>query len=292
MPSLLGRGNLRAVPNWTVLPTGAPAQRVPPYRTMNDRPFDPRAYAREVLDAARADGWTVRHLAPAASGPRPWLQRAAKSGPGAPTLYLSAGIHGDEISGPLALLELLRRPDFFANVDVTLFPILNPDGLVKNLRHNADGIDLNRDYRDTKSLEIMSHLAVLQTLGRYHAAMMLHEDYEGIGAYLYELNDDLRPTLGAEIIAAMGRHVPIDERPIIEEATAHGGVLSRKDLIARHGPIEDRKEWPEAIYLMLHHTRVAYTTETPKPFPLPDRVAAQIAAVEVLRDAILSKESQ
>jgi protein MpaA len=255
---------------------------------MTDPVFNPRAYARDVQEAARADGWTVRHLAPAVSGPRPWLQRAAKSGPGAPMLYLSAGIHGDEVSGPLALLELLRRPEFFANVDVTMFPILNPDGLVKNLRNNAGGIDLNRDYRDTKSLEIISHIAVLQSLGRFNAAMMLHEDYEGIGAYLYELNDELRPTLGNEIIAAMGRHVPIDLRPEIEEAPAHGGVLSRKDLIAKFGSIEERKEWPEAIYLMQLHTRVAYTTETPKPFPLPARVAAQIAAVEVLRDAITS----
>jgi protein MpaA len=255
---------------------------------MTDPVFNPRAFARDVQDAARADGWTVRHLAPAVSGPRPWLQRTAKSGPGAPTLYLSAGIHGDEISGPLALLELLRRPEFFAEVDVTIFPILNPDGLLKNLRHNAGDIDLNRDYRDSKSLEILSHVAALESLGRFNAAMMLHEDYEGIGAYLYELNDELRPALGNEIIAAMGRHVPIDQRPEIEEATARGGVLSRKDLIAKFGPIEERKEWPEAIYLMQHHTRVAYTTETPKPFPLPARIAAQIAAVEVLRDAILT----
>ena len=48
--------------------------------------------------------------------------------------------------------------------------------------------------------------------------MMLHEGYEGIDAYLYELNDTLYPGLGARIIAAMGLHVPIDLRPEIEEA--------------------------------------------------------------------------
>jgi predicted deacylase len=41
---------------------------------------------------------------------RPWFQRAAPSGDGStPRLYLSAGIHGDEISGPLALLEMIRH---------------------------------------------------------------------------------------------------------------------------------------------------------------------------------------
>jgi protein MpaA len=251
--------------------------------------FDPMAYARDMEEAAAADGWTIRHLSPAASGPRPWFHRGAKTGLGAPHVYLSAGIHGDEVSGPVALLEMLRRPDFFAAFDVTIFPILNPDGLAQNLRNNAGGIDLNRDYRNSKSAEILGHIEALKTLGRFDAAMMLHEDYEGVGAYLYELNDSLPPTLGAGIIAAMGRHVPIDMRPEIEEMPAHGGVISRKDIIAIRGPIEDRPDWPEAVYLSVNHTPVSYTTETPKPFPLGQRVAAQIAAVETLLGALQNK---
>lgn len=252
---------------------------------MNDK-FDPAAYAHDVEQAGRANGWTVRHLTPTASGPRPWFHRGAKTGLGASHIYLSAGIHGDEVSGPLALLEMLRQPDFFAEFDATIFPILNPDGLAKNLRNNAAGIDLNRDYRNPKSAEIASHIETLKTLGRFDAAMMLHEDYEGIGAYLYELNDELPPTLGTEIIAAMGRHLPIDLRPEIEEFPAHGGVLSRKDIVALRGPIEERPDWPEAIYLSVNHTQVSYTTETPKPFPLEQRIQAQIAAVMTLLAAL------
>lgn len=257
--------------------------------------FDPLSYARDVEEAARADGWTIRHLSPTASSMRPWLHRAAparratSNGPGTPHIYLSSGIHGDEISGPLALLEMLRQPDFFATFDATIFPLLNPDGLAKNRRENDGSIDLNRDYRDSKSAEILSHIEALQTLGRFDAAMMLHEDYEGIGAYLFELNDALSPTLGREIIAAMGRHVPIDLRPEIDEFPAHGGVLSRKDIVALRGPIEDRPEWPEAIYLSVHHTQVSYTTETPKPFPIGQRVQAQIAAVKTLLGALQIK---
>jgi hypothetical protein len=255
---------------------------------MNDN-FDPPAFARDVENSARAAGWTIRHLSPAASGTRPWLHRIAPGGRGAPRVYLSAGIHGDEISGPLALLEMLRRPDFFAAFDATIFPMLNPDGLARGVRGNADGLDLNRDYRNAKSAEIAGHIDALKTLGRFDAAMMLHEDFEGIGAYLYELNDALPPNVGGEIIAAMGRHVPIDLRPVIEEFPAHGGVLSRKDIVALLGPIEDRPDWPEAIYLSAHHTHVAYTTETPKPFPLAQRVQAQIAAVETLLQAVQIK---
>src|SRR5208283_5764024 len=122
--------------------------------------------------------------------------------------------------GPLALLEMVRQPSFFADFDVTMFPILNPDGLARGVRTNLDKIDLNRDYRNPRSPEIKGHIETLLTLGRFDASMMLHEDYEGIGAYLYELSDTLDPGLGAKIIAAMGLHVPIDLRPEIEEAPA------------------------------------------------------------------------
>lgn len=248
--------------------------------------FEPTSFAREIEAAALAEGWTVRHLSPAAAGTRPWFQRAALSGAGAPRVYLSSGIHGDEVSGPLALFEMIRRPAFFAAFNVTMFPILNPDGLAKNLRENAGGIDLNRDYRNSKSAEILSHIEALATLGRFDGAMMLHEDYEGIGAYLFELNDEDPPELGTKIIAAMGRHVPIDGRAEIDDFPAKGGVISRNDIVRLRGPIEERPEWPEAIYLSVNHTRLSYTTETPKPFPIADRVAAQIAAVEVFLGAL------
>jgi protein MpaA len=247
--------------------------------------FDPADYVRELEKAARAGDWDIRHLSPCASATRPWLVKKAAA-PNAPSLYLSAGIHGDEISGPGAILFMLQQTEFFADFHTTLFPILNPDGLLRGIRANLGGVDLNRDYRSPKSDEIASHIDTLKTLGRFDAAMFLHEDFEGIGAYLYELNDSLEPDLGAEIIAAMGRHVPIDLRPEIEEAPAHGGVINRRDLLAKFGKIEDRPEWPEAIYLTAHHTKVCYTTETPKPFPLEARIQAQIAAVTTLMDAL------
>jgi murein peptide amidase A len=248
--------------------------------------FDPLSYTGELEEVARAADWTVRYLSLVESGPRPWLQRILPQGETTPPrLYLSAGIHGDEISGPLALLEMIRQPAFFAGFEVIMFPILNPNGLARGVRTNWDEIDLNRDYRALKSREIASHVETLLTLGRFDAAMMLHEDYEGIGAYIYELNDTLDPTLGAKVIAAMGLHVPIDMRPEIEEAAALGGVISRRDLIAKLGPIEDRPEWAEAIYLLVNHTDAAYTTETPKPFPIEARVKAQIAAVETVMSA-------
>ena len=84
----------------------------------------------------------------------------------------------------------------------------------------------------------------------------------------------------------MGLHVPVDLRPEIEEAVARGGVISRRDLIAKLGRLEERPEWSEATYLTVYHTEVSYTIETPKPFPIKARVNAHIAAVETLMNAL------
>ncbi len=258
-------------------------------------PLNPITYATQLIQLAPAVGWTMNQLSPIVTTlgecPRPWFHRAhprPNQETPLPKLYISTGIHGDETSGPLALLHALQDPDFFIGFDVTLFPILNPSGLALAKRENADGIDLNRDYRNTQSEEVKSHIAALQTLDRFDAAIMLHEDFEGIGAYLYELNNGLPPGLGAKMIRAMGQHVTIDTRPEIEEVRARNGVLSREDLLEPGQRIEDRERWPEAIYLTLNHTNVTITSETPMPQNIDNRVAAQLAAIRALMDELAS----
>jgi len=227
--------------------------------------FDPPAYSREIEQAATAGNWTIYYLTPMADGTRPWLHRAAPSGSQAPHVYLSSGIHGDEISGPHALLQILRQPDFFPASRLRSFLCLNPNGLIRGTRFNADEIDLNRDYRNSRSLEIQSHIAALQTLGRFDAAMMLHEDIEGIGAYLYELNEVLSPTLGAEMIAAMDATCPSTSARKSRKPRARGrNCQKRPD--SKIGEPRRPPRLPEAIYLALHHTELAIPRKRPCPF--------------------------
>ena len=89
-----------------------------------------------------------------------------------------------------------------------------------------------------------------------------------------------------EMKYVMGLRQECSEDRMVIDAPGH--ELKRKDLIQKLGRIEDRPDWPEAIYLTLYHTKVSFTTETPKPFPLENRIQAQIAAVETLLNALLS----
>jgi len=71
-------------------------------------------------------------------------------GSGPETILILASIHGDEQAGtPLTykLLETLRqRGDLLDSRRILIIPVANPDGVARNTRTNAYGIDLNRNF--------------------------------------------------------------------------------------------------------------------------------------------------
>jgi protein MpaA len=189
-------------------------------------------------------------------------------------IYISAGIHGDEPAGPLAMLQLLRDNDWPANLEYWLCPCLNPTGFFLNSRENEDRKDLNRDYRDTETGEVAAHIRWLERQPKFDAAFCLHEDWESHGFYLYELNPDDHPPLAEKMVAAAGTACPIDLSPIIEGREAKGGIINPS-----LNPAE-RPKWPEAFWLLQNKTRLVYTLEAPSDFPLAARVQALVAAMK------------
>ena len=234
-----------------------------------------RAVLREVVAAAQAHGWTseVFHE----QGEIKWfaLHRGpeVRSQKSEAKIYISAGIHGDEPAGPLAALKLIQENHWPNGVEVFLLPCLNPIGFTLNRRENAEGIDLNRDYRHPKSAEARAHIAWLEQQSRFDLYLCLHEDWEAHGFYLYEQNPDDKPSLAEKMIAAVQKVCPIDLNETIEGRSAQGGIIHPKI-----NPIE-RPDWPEAVYLITQKARQGYTLEAPSDFPLATRVNALVAAV-------------
>lgn len=188
-------------------------------------------------------------------------------------VYLSTGTHGDEPAGPLAILRLLEEDRWPADTALWICPCLNPAGFALNQRENAQGIDLNRDYRHLQSEEVRRHVAWLEQQPRFDLALCLHEDWEAQGFYLYELNPEGRPSFAEKMVEAAAEICPIDLSPLIEGREAHEGIV-RPQI-----NLDDRPQWPEAFYLITHKTRLSYTLEAPSDFPLPIRIAALTAAV-------------
>ncbi len=237
--------------------------------------IDIRAVLREVESAAPAHGWTSEIFHEIEGFKLTALHRKAGAGSkeqGA-RIYISAGIHGDEPAGPLAALRLLQENRWPTNAEIFLLPCLNPIGFTLNRRENAAGIDLNRDYRNSKSAEIRAHFAWLERQPKFDFYLCLHEDWESHGFYLYEQNPDHKISFAEKMIEAVKKNCPIDLSEIIEDRPAKNGII-RPNL----NPHE-RPDWPEAFYLISHKARQGYTLEAPSDFPLPTRVNALVAAV-------------
>ncbi len=192
---------------------------------------------------------------------------------GRPWIYLSAGIHGDEPATTEACLEWvtstgLPRDD----INLMVFPCLNPWGLVNNRRDDAEGRDLNRTYHDDAVPQTAAHKAALGKL-RFDLALALHEDYDARGVYIYETRGPA-PYLAEELLSAASRHLPIDPRRSIEGRSSRAGVIRRtitRDMMPEH---------PEAFVLFFHHTERALTLETPSEAHIDARVAGHVAMIE------------
>lgn len=234
----------------------------------------------DCLAAAHRNGWIVEEIA---NNPKLSLAAFKRSSQlvaqtRASTqarlrVYISTGIHGDEPAGPLAVRQLLQENRWPSDMDLWLVPCLNPAGFRLNRRENAQGIDLNREYLEPKAEETLAHIAWLQRQPKFDLCLCLHEDWESLGFYVYELNPDNRPSLAESIVTAAAQVCPIDPSNSIEGRPAHGGII-RPSIDPR-----DRPQWPEAFFLLAHKTRLSYTLEAPSDFPLSSRVSALAAAV-------------
>ncbi|HEY5233354.1 MAG TPA: M14 family metallocarboxypeptidase [Verrucomicrobiae bacterium] len=237
--------------------------------------IDIRAVLREVEAAAQSRGW-ASEIFHAHDGFK-WLalHRSPEAGSqkSEVRIYISAGIHGDEPAGPLAALRLLQENHWPPDAEIFFLPCLNPVGFTLNKRENADGIDLNRDYRNPKSAETRAHIAWLERQTKFDLYLCLHEDWESHGFYLYEQNPDAKPSLAEKMIEAVQKVCPIDQSEIIEERVAKNGIV-QPNILPQERPL-----WPEAFYLITQKSRRGYTLEAPSDFPLPVRINALVAAV-------------
>jgi hypothetical protein len=244
--------------------------------------IDIRAALRDVETAAQQRGWTSEtfgqqyefNLLAFHRQPSSTLNSQLST-----RIYLSTGIHGDEPAGPLAGLRLLRENQWPANAELWFCPCLNPVGFVLNRRENADGKDLNRDYRHRETAEVCSHIAWLERRPQFDLYLCLHEDWEAHGFYLYEQNPDGQPSLAETIVSAVQKVCPIDPSEIIEDRPAKGGII-RPNLDPRTRP-----QWAEAFYLIMNKSRLGYTLEAPSDFPLSTRVNALVAGARAVLQA-------
>ncbi len=191
-------------------------------------------------------------------------------------IYLSAGIHGDEPGATEGLLAWAERNTRrLAKLPLLIFPCLNPWGLTQNRRVDEKGIDLNRCFQNNRHPTVAAVRRIAGEL-QFSAALMLHEDYDGEGIYLYELRSGA--LWGDNILDAAEAEIPRDPRSRIEGRRANRGLLA-----PRFSPSDfNDAGHPEAIWLYLNGCKRSLTFETPSEFAIEKRIAAHSAAVDAL----------
>lgn len=72
------------------------------------------------------------------------------AGNGPETIFIFSAIHGNEQAGMTLVYELMERlrerGELLVGRRLIIIPVANPDGVVRNSRGNANGIDLNRNF--------------------------------------------------------------------------------------------------------------------------------------------------
>jgi len=232
----------------------------------------------DLESAALSAGFAVSQFGQIQDWPLLAFTRQGKRQDGQ-AIYLSAGIHGDEPAGPQAILELLVANEFSSEYTYYLCPVLNPFGLSQGIRENAQGIDLNRDYRDFRSPEIQAHRDWFEQSGirSLSQCIHLHEDWESRGFYLYELNFHQAASLAPRILQAVSEHMPIETATEIDGRPAQAGIIRPESIP------EIEEGHPEAIYFQQKFGGLNYTLETPSALSIRSRVEAHKAAVLAMR---------
>ena len=242
----------------------------------------------EVVQRLRAlprREWRLQEAAEIWGYPFFLLQR--NIGKRAPTVFMTAGIHGEEPGGVEGALRWLES-EAWARWDVNWFvlPCVNPYGWERNQRRNGQGRDINRQFRNSRDCPEAELVKRLVKGRRFLFMFDLHEDVDAPGYYLYELVTGA-PCVGERVVKAVGKVLRINRCKVIDGSPATGVGLIRR--VADAARLNRRRRWPMAYHLFLKCTNHILGSETPVHVPLERRATAHGAALRTALHAIVGQ---
>jgi len=237
--------------------------------------------------ALRVLGVRVREVA-CVGAPRTLLL-AELGDTAAPTISMSAGVHGDEPAASWALLALVRDGLLDSRFAYRIWPCLNPSGYAAGTRANADGQDVNRSFTRGGTTPEARAVLTANRDRRFAFALDLHEDFEADGCYVYEpLRPGFAPLYSGAIVRALDdAGIPVQALEDKFDLGAPAGTdpadmyrLERGTVLVDY-EVELRvfEGLPSSLAMMYRGTPSALTFESPRPRPWDERIAAHRVAV-------------
>lgn len=224
---------------------------------------NPEFGARALAHIADASGEHVPLMRYSWRGPRGGGDRLK--------LGLFGGIHGDEPAGSWALLDfatsLLARPELGEGFEFVLYPFVNPTGIDRGTRHNAAGLDLNREFWRSSAQPEVRTLERELTDEVFDGIVALHADDTSHGLYGYARGHLLAEEILRPALAAASEVLPANHDPVIDGFRAEYGLIRDCFCGVLSAPPEQRPQPFEIIF------------ETPALAPL---AAQRVATVRAL----------
>jgi len=123
---------------------------------------------------------------------------------GKPVVLIVNNVHGGEVAGKDASLELMRDMVFgdmrevLQDVVVLNIPTVNPDGAEARRRTNEQGFDMNRDYIKLETQEI--NALITKVINVWHPEIHIDTHHGGSAPYVITYQTCMNPAGDAELI--------------------------------------------------------------------------------------------
>jgi hypothetical protein len=140
-----------------------------------------------------------------------------------------AGIHGDELAGPLAAARFLQEVDYTPELGksfhLQVYPICNPTGFEDNTRHSRRGNDLNREFwKSSVEAEVLILEQELRTR-HFSGIIQLHADDTSEGIYGFVRGHTLTENLLRPALQEAGKILPRNVNATIDGFAARDGII-------------------------------------------------------------------
>ncbi len=245
------------------------------------------SYNRRLMAAASNKKLWLRNLGTVENHPIWFLTNQYGYRSKALRLLIVAGMHGEEIAGPLGLLKWLEGfdPQLFRNVNLSFIPIINPVAYNlgkrynhKNEKSNCGFYDSHRsgDIPSEEGIVLLKNLSLLKACSQ-DGFLSLHEDIGSSKFYLYTFERTDKPGRFTHAMRdKLAEFFPdsLDNELVTVDAMSNEGVMVRDGIVYR---LEDGslEHW-----LFTEGTNRSVTTETPGGFKLETRIEANVALIE------------
>jgi len=193
-----------------------------------------------------------------------------------PTVLIAAGFHGDESSGPWAVLNFLEDNPYPANVNASFIPLASPTSFNLSRRFDFWGKEPNRGYVKTGEYStpshqdeiIKKHLDLLFKYGK-DCLVTLHEDDQEY-FYIYTYGD--KDKLDAKLLSMGKEKFGLVPSRLLKLAEA---FESPEDGIRK-----DDKDASFEYAMRLKGTKKSITAENPARRQFKERVELYIEMIK------------